>query len=112
MKTLAPLALLLMVAGCVGTGPESREVVDGPFIRLDSPLDGEEVQGPNVEVRLDVQALGVNTLRVWIGPEVQEGAVNYYVFEGLEPGPHMLRVEVVDANGSATLAEEAVFIVK
>lgn len=101
MRT-ARLAALLVIGTLVAATSQ------GPSIRIVSPANGASVSGPDVEVEIRAEGValggepgpgGYALLRIDDLPPVKVYA-EAFVFQGTEPGEHVLRAELRRTDGS------------
>ena len=102
----APLALLLLIGPTPATATVAQPA--GPSITIVSPAEGATVVGPDIEVVLRAEGValggepgpgGYALLRIDDLPPVKAYA-EAFVFQGTEPGGHVLRAELRRTDGT------------
>ncbi len=139
LSSIAMLALVALLSGCAVAAPggsgtsaarapqPSAASAPAPTIRLVTPLQGTEVVAGNVEVKVDTTNLEFVMPSNTVVPG--QGHVHFtldgnpfkmstrpaYVFEGVAPGQHTLRAELVQNDTKSftpPVKEEITFLVK
>ena len=139
LSSIAMLALVALLSGCAAAAPggsgttaapaakPSAASAPAPTIRLVTPLQGAEVVAGNVEVKVDTTNLefvmpsntvvpGQGHVHFMLDSQpVKMSAKPDYVFEGVGPGQHTLKAELVHNDAkpfTPPIEEEITFLVK
>lgn len=79
-------------------------------IRVTSPDNGDQVEGPNVEIRMAVEGVELTARRSGAGAHILlrlddhppvKSSTDRFTFQGVSAGNHVVRVELRHTDGSA-----------
>ncbi len=107
------VTFVLFVIPSLGCGPKTArmqpEENQKPSFVIEKPKQGETINGPNMEVKINVKNLelvppslspkqGKGHIHFWLDSVRQVSYEPFFTFTGVTTGDHNIRVELVQSN--------------